>query len=692
MDMLSRLFGAYNPTHVGISLLLCVIGGAIAMRLYGQARRSGAQINWIVTAGVVAGCTVWSAHFVTMLGVRLPVPHTFEPVATITSLAAAVLASVLGIVMAATAASRARLLVGGAVFGGAIPFMHFWGLSGFTMQGWIEWNPALVGLAIVSGTGLGTLALYSGARPGSGFRRLDGVWALIAAFAVTQLVVMAAAVPVPDAGFAAPQAYLINDLLIIGLVSLTIMVLGIGYASYFIDSAGRVETDSHLQHVVMHDMLTGLLNRTGLAARLEEVAPVIAETSEKLVILLLDLDRFKDINEVHGYVAGDDTLKAVAARLTGALGETGFAARLGADEFVAVKLCAEASPGTIRSIATSLAQAVSRPLHLDGATILPRASMGVAVLPDHSDQIANVLSFANLALARAKTTPLQHICVYDPRQDEQGRTGRILALGLGKAIANNEMELHYQPQHRVDDGEIVGFEALLRWRHPVLGSVSPAHFIPIAEETGAIIEIGEWVLNTACRQAMGWPMKLTVAVNISGAQLLRPDFPETVERALRVSGLEPERLELEMTETGLLGDMETALGCIHTIKGLGVSIAMDDFGTGYSSLSTLQSFPFDKIKVDRSFITNASGNAAAAAILRATIVLSEGLGIPVLAEGVESAEDLAFLRETGCSEAQGFYFGRPQPAPKFPERPDEAPASEVGRDMVPERQGQLRAV
>jgi len=331
-------------------------------------------------------------------------------------------------------------------------------------------------------------------------------------------------------------------------------------------------------------------------------------------------------------------------------------------------------PSTAELIASALMQSMAPGVMLDGQSVEVGLSIGVAVYPADGTDSTALLANANAALHRAKTTGRGSVRFFEAHMDEHLRARRAMQHELRSAIEHDELKLHYQPQARIG-GEIIGFEALVRWQHPIRGLIPPGTFVPIAEESGLIVDMGEWILRAACREAASWPKPLQVAVNLSPIQFRHGDLPSLVHAILLETGLAPHRLELEVTEGVLINDFTRAVAILRRLKMLGVSIAMDDFGTGYSSLSYLQSFPFDKIKIDRTFISNLTDNHYSATIVRAVIGLGRGLNLPVMAEGVESAEQLAFLARESCDEVQGFLIGRPAPIEEY--------AAMVGRKPIP---------
>jgi len=381
------------------------------------------------------------------------------------------------------------------------------------------------------------------------------------------------------------------------------------------------------------------------------------KSGQRLAVLCLDLDRFKEVNDLFGHSTGDTLLQTVAKCVSGTLDESQMMARLGGDEF-AIILPAIPGPSVASRVAENILE-VLRAHNENAVTALASTSIGIAMCPDDAKDRQSLLSHADTALYRAKAEGRGTYRFFEAAMGEQVRDRRMLEHDLRHAIARRELSLVYQPQKKIHTDQIIGLEALLRWNHPARGAISPAVFIPIAEESGAILQIGEWVLRTACQEAAGWTRPIAVAVNVSAIQLHNADFPQCVHAILLQTGLAPHRLELEITETALIRDFNRALATLRQLKALGVRIAMDDFGTGYSSLSNLRAFPFDKIKIDGSFIKAVDRNDAAATIVRAVLGLGRGLGLPVLAEGVETANELTFLSAEICDEVQGYLIGRP---------------------------------
>ncbi len=432
-----------------------------------------------------------------------------------------------------------------------------------------------------------------------------------------------------------------------------------GWVSTFEDISEQIRSEEQIAFMARHDSLTQLPNRAAFMAHLEAEVLHTERSGEQLAIVGIDLNRFKQINDQLGHAVGDAVLKEIARRMQQVVQRQEIFARFGGDEFAAAMRYTDI--GEVQAFLDRMAAEFNRPMDVEGHRLSPGASMGVALYP-HDGQTPEVLiANADLAMYRAKGSLSREVCFYDVEMDEAARDRTKMAKDLWAAIDAQQLHLHYQVQKSVSTDEVTGYEVLLRWRHPERGNVSPVDFIPVAEECGAILPIGEWVLRQACLEAAKWPNDYKVAVNLSPVQIAHADMPALVHTVLLETGLKASRLELEITESSIFSDKQRALHALRAIKALGVSIAIDDFGTGYSSLETLQSFPFDKIKLDRSFLADVEQSNEAKAMVRAILALGQGLRIPVLAEGVETHDQLHILREEGCHEAQGFLFGRPMP-------------------------------
>ncbi|PDT90573.1 diguanylate cyclase [Bradyrhizobium sp. Y36] len=422
------------------------------------------------------------------------------------------------------------------------------------------------------------------------------------------------------------------------------------------DVTERITNEARISHLAHHDALTDLPNRSAFNAALGERLEQAQEAATSFAVLSLDLDRFKEVNDVFGHPVGDMLMRAAADRLA-AEADGAFVARIGGDEFM-ILMPDDINREDVLGLAERLVETIGTELEVDDYLPHVGLSVGIAFYPDDGVNAATLLANADSALYRAKREGRGRVRVFESEMDQELRDRRLLQHDLRQALEQNQFLVYFQPQARVD-GEVIGFEALLRWNHPTRGFVPPDQFIPLAEENGLIVEIGEWVLREACREAASWPRPLQVAVNLSPVQFQAGDLERSIHQILLETGLTPTRLEVEITEGVLIGDFNRALNLLRRLKALGVRIAMDDFGTGYSSLSYLQSFPFDKIKIDRGFISNLEATPQSAEIVRAVLSLAHALHIPVIAEGVETEAQRAFLAREACEEMQGYLVGRP---------------------------------
>ncbi len=423
------------------------------------------------------------------------------------------------------------------------------------------------------------------------------------------------------------------------------------------DATERKRAQALIEHMARYDALTGLPNRRLFQETLGREIALARSQGGRVAVLCCDLDRFKAVNDTFGHPAGDALLRVIARRLSESLHAGDMVARLGGDEF-AIILPGREDPRRIATVARRLIHAIGEPIELDGHATTVGASIGVAVGPRHGDSADTLFKNADIALYRAKDSGRNTFRFYESGMDQAVAAQNLLGIEMREAIRSGGFALHYQPIFTLADGAPRGFEALLRWDHPTRGPISPGTFIPVAEETGLIAQLGTWALYEACREAAAWPGDLRVAVNVSAVQFRRTGLEQSVVRALATSGLPPERLELEITESVLMQDAEAVIGCLHRLRAMGVRIALDDFGTGYSSLSYLCRFPFDKIKIDRAFIRDID-EPVAGAVVRSVVGLGERLGMTITAEGVETEEQLARVRRKGCTEVQGFLLGRP---------------------------------
>jgi diguanylate cyclase (GGDEF)-like protein/PAS domain S-box-containing protein len=425
------------------------------------------------------------------------------------------------------------------------------------------------------------------------------------------------------------------------------------------DITERKRSEQRIAFMAHHDVLTGLANRLSIMDKIEEATARHRRRGDSFAVLLLDLDRFKHVNDTLGHAVGDALLRETAVRLKASLRETDVLARLGGDEFAIVQDSDSNQRGAASALAERIINIISKPFDIDGNEVNIATSIGIALAPEHATSADGLMKMADLALYRAKSAGRNGYCFFDPEMSLAASARHELESELRRAIQNSELEMHYQPIVDTQTLRICGAEALIRWRHPTKGVILPDQFIPLAEETGMITQIGEWLMQTACAEAATWPDDVTVSINLSAVQFRKNNLIDIVICALAQTGLPPERLELEITETALIESATECLPVLRQFKNLGIAITLDDFGTGYSSLSQLLMFPFDKIKVDKSFTQNLTKRTECAAIIAATLTLARSLDIKTTAEGVETADQYRLLRLAGVTSLQGFLFQRP---------------------------------
>jgi diguanylate cyclase (GGDEF)-like protein/PAS domain S-box-containing protein len=452
---------------------------------------------------------------------------------------------------------------------------------------------------------------------------------------------------------------------------------GAGWVATFEDITEQRAAQEKISHMALHDGLTNLPNRVMFREQLEARLRHLGR-DQMFAVLCFDLDRFKTVNDTLGHPFGDKLLRQVAERMRNCIREGDTLARLGGDEFAILQARVDQAEET-GALAARLIEVIRPPFDLDGQQVAVGVSIGITVAPGDGIDPDQLLKNADMALYRAKAEGKGTYRFFEPAMDLLMQARRTLELDLRRAIVNQEFEIYYQPLINLQSDEICGFEALLRWNHPERGLIPPLDFISLAEETALIVPIGEWVIRRACQEAAKWPRDVSIAINLSPAQFKMSNLSEMVMSALAHSGLAPHRLELEITESVLLVDNNSTLGTLHQLRALGVKISMDDFGTGYSSLSYLRSFPFDKIKIDRSFVHDLESSEDSKAIVRAVTGLGASLGMATTGEGVETREEADYLRREGCTEAQGYFYSKAKPA------------SEVFK-MLRERNGAASAV
>ena len=661
LDVVLCIAVDHDPWLLALAVGICCIGAFSIAQMSERVRTSvGLQrIAWLFLTAVASGATIWCTHFVAMLAYEAKAPVVLDPVLTIASLIIAVVGTSIGLAIATV--SRTMLLqgFGGALFGFAIAAMHFTGMSAYRVQGVVEWHEGFVIASIVCAAILGAAAMIALGRRDGKMRLALGTGLIVAAIASLHFTAMTALTITPlNLGEAALDAVGARALgLATGLIGLVVIVAGVFAA--LIDRETRGDAMRKLHFMAMNDVLTQLPNRSAFKEMLDQRVAKAKQDGGAVGLCMIDLVRFKEVNDLHGHQAGDELLVRVAARLRAALRPGEFVARLGGDEFAAITTFDDRD--ALIEFVDRIQASLLVPHQVGDFSASVGASVGVAAYPHDAGRAGTLVNNADLAMYRAKSEGSLAPCYYAAELDEAVRARRELATELKSAIENDELEVHYQLQADVQTREITGYEALVRWRHPRRGPISPVEFIPVAEQNGLILALGEFVLRRACRDAAAWPHKSRVAINVSALQLAHADLPRLFHEVLLESGLPPARLEIELTESAIIANRERALHVLRQIKALGVAVALDDFGTGYSSLETLRAFAFDKIKLDRFFVQELEDSPQATAIIRAVLALGKSLSIPVLAEGIETEEQMNVLIREGCDQVQGFLLGRPEP-------------------------------
>ncbi|MEJ6402277.1 putative bifunctional diguanylate cyclase/phosphodiesterase [Yoonia sp. 2307UL14-13] len=651
---------------VVLAALICVTGAILTVRLFMRARhatRTAGRLQIGLTS-IVGGGMIWATHFVAMLAYDPAVAHGYAPVLTALSLVVGILGVLAALIIATFHSHKYWMELGGAVFGLTVAAMHYVGMSAYLIPGRIMWDPALTGASIFLGIAFGALSFNRIGRPVTRYCWLGSAVAMVLAICMMHFVGMSAISIMLDPTIVVPPNPLSDNTLAALVLAAIVLILVMGLSAFMIESRLTEEARFRLQRMSVTDTLTGLPNRIALQDEVDRIAAAIPHRHGQIGVISVDLDMFKYVNDMYGPLTGDAVLEIIGGRLRDLCGDAVFVARSGGDEFVIIDKRCQTSEA-LMAFAGRIRDTITTPVQHNDLCLTLGASIGISAVPAGSGQITKVLEQSDAAMSHAKRAGRDQICWFQAHMHDEDRARTAIRLGLRNALAHDQFELHYQRQNDIASEGVVGFEALIRWRHPEKGLIGPGAFIPVAEETGMICDIGRWVLRRACKDAATWPHPYRVAVNVAPQQLLRAGFVADVADVLRDTGLCPTRVELEITEASIIGDHHRTLAVMRDIKALGVRMAMDDFGTGYSSLATLQAFPFDKIKIDRSFVTDVYRDETRAVIVRATLMIAETMKIPVLAEGVENMEELAFLRSLNCQEVQGFYFGKPLSPPEM---------------------------
>ena len=663
----SVLTFAYHQSLMLLAGSVCLFGTWVGMRHFARARATAGAIRygWLFMASVGTGAALWAATFISILALDPMLDSAFEIAPTAAVLGIGIVSCLFGFEIGSRPRPALAPELGGLVMGVGIIAMHYIGLKAWHVAGNVTWNWIGIAITLMIGLGLSALSVNRANRPVTRYCRHGA--AIVMTFMICAMhYAMAGTITVmQDAPLTMTGDLMPARMLSIGLVGAVLLVIGSGFSSYIIDLRTRTESANRIHQLSFNDTMTGLPNRIAFNERLSFSAAEAHEIAHKLAAFSIDVDGFKDINDLYGHSAGDLLLIAVADRMRRLIGPGEFLARQSGDEFLALQMSGN-HPHDAATFAARLADSFAIPFDVKGHAVTLTASIGYSIFPVDTPERDQVLSNAKLAMQRSKSSQRGGICAYHREMEDAARSRRALSRDLHGACDRGELTLHYQLQTDLSNGAITGAEALMRWRHPKRGMISPADFIPLAEESDVINAMGVWALRTACTDAAAGRIPGTVAVNISPKQLNRDDLAETIHAILIETGLSPRRLEVEVTESTLMADPARALHILRRLKSMGISIAMDDFGTGHSSLSTLHAFPFDKIKLDQSFVKRIPHEASAAAIIGTVMALGRSLSVPVLAEGIETQAQWDFLREQGCAKGQGYLFARPCPIAALP--------------------------
>jgi diguanylate cyclase (GGDEF)-like protein len=658
---------AIHQLLVVVAGSVCLFGTWVGMRHFARARatRGATRIGWLFKASLGTGASLWAATFVSILALEPSLHSGFEPVPIALTLPVAILSCLLGFEIGSRHRPVLAPELGGLVMGAGILAMHYFGLKAWHIAGTTRWSLTGVLATVVLGLGLSALSVSRANRPVTRWCRHGASVALAVMICTIHYALTVSGHAVLNPAIALSADLVPAKMLGAGVVVAVLLVMGSGFSSYVIDMRGRSESADRIHQLSFSDSMTGLPNRIAFNERLAFSCAESHELAHKLAVFSIDIDGFKDVNDLFGHSAGDLLLIEVAERMRRAIGPGEFLARQSGDEFLGLQISGN-HPHDAQAFAERIAAVLAKPFTVEDQSVILTASIGYSIFPTDTMERDHLLSNAKLAMHRGKSKQRGLISAYQRDMDDAARARRALARDLQSAEANNELELHYQLQATLHDGAICGSEALMRWHHPVRGMISPAEFIPLAEQTDLIVAMGEWALRTACRDAAAGRLPGTIAVNMSAVQFGRADLAETVHAILIETGLSPRRLEIEITESTLMSDQNRGLHILRQLKAMGIAISMDDFGTGYSSLATLHAFPFDKIKLDQSFVRRIPEDAAACAIVRTVLALGLSLDTPVLAEGIETQAQWDFLVQEGCDKGQGFLFARPVALAQLP--------------------------
>ncbi|WP_109481182.1 bifunctional diguanylate cyclase/phosphodiesterase [Paraburkholderia sp. C35] len=677
------LQGSYNSLLVLFSLLVAVLAAYTSLEMAGRittATGRSARL-WLAGGAFAMGVGIWSMHFIGMLAFSLPIRLGFDPVITLLSLSIAVASSAFALWLVCQDELPGGRLAGGAVLMGVgVAGMHYTGMAAMRMEPGIVYDVPLFALSIViaiAASGVALKTAFSLRHNSRRTRPLRAGAAVVMGLAIVGMHytgMSAASFPVGSICIAATDG--VNSawvavVIIIVTLSVTAVALSISVLEELrLESENAALTRSlaqaneELGYLALHDALTKLPNRVLLEGRLEGALAKVRADGGEFALMFMDLDGFKVVNDAYGHQVGDKLLAQVAARLAMAVRGKDTLARVGGDEFVLIVPDEDRAGAT--AIASRLLAAIDTPFEIDGHDLRISTSIGIAMCPGDGARGHEALTHADAAMYHAKSLGRNAYSFFDASMNENMQGQLQLTQDLRAAIERNQLILHYQPQFAAPDGPITCVEALVRWTHPKRGLIGPDEFIPLAEKTGLIVPIGEWVLDEACRQIREWidtgACDWNVAVNLSPVQFSHPQLTLLVRDTLARHRVDPHRLTIEVTESAAMRDVDASLRILQSLHDMGVRISIDDFGTGYSSLMYLKRLPASELKIDRGFVRELAHDAEDAAIVSSVVALGHTLGIEIVAEGVETTTQKEFLTRLGCNSLQGFLLGRPVPA------------------------------
>ena len=679
------LIGSYSPSLVLISLCVAILASYTALDLTGRiATAKGRAVHyWMVGGALAMGMGIWSMHFIGMLAFSLPIELGYDWALTAVSLLIAVLSSGFALwLISQPSLPWLQLAFGAVIMGAGISSMHYTGMAALYLQPGIDYDPSLFGASLVIAVGASAAALWIAFRlrlHTPYVRHIRGAAAVLMGLAIVGMHYTGmAAANFPEGSFCgALGSGLSGDGLVYLILITTLAVLGVALLTSVLDARLEARTaelarsltlaNQELMQLALHDILTGLPNRTLLADRIDQAIGKVAEQGGCFALMFIDLDGFKPVNDAFGHHIGDQLLKAVSTRLRGHLHSQDTLARIGGDEFVLLVELQELADAM--DVAVKQVNLISRPFRVAEHDLQLTASIGIVLYPGNGHDQLELLRNADAAMYHAKSTGKNGYSFFDVSMNSDARQQLQMLQDLRTALDDRQFRLHYQPKFDAAQGQPIGAEALLRWEHPQQGLLLPDRFIGLAEKTGLIIPIGEWVLNQACLQMRQWleqgHEEWRIAVNLSAIQFTHPGLVDSVAQALARNQLPANRLTLEITETTAMRDADASLKVLQKLSDMGVDISIDDFGTGYSSLMYLKRLPANELKIDRGFVRDLEHDGDDAAIVSAIVALGQALGLRIVAEGVETDRQQDFLTRLGCDSLQGYLMGRPVPADQF---------------------------